>query len=572
MKHFINDIEISPRNRTEIGIKSLFTGNPNELELTTDSIILPREAKDLILNHIQNIGIFEGIPYRIQMNSGTELNYYIDLTESLIIKNNEVEVSVKKRKGFDNFKDRAQGTTFELMAKNGVQFNTIKIPYFIIQDDQLTKSITLGISIYILSKEAIEAGKAVFETAKALIKAVTPVGLPIPGPDWGAIIILALELIFKIAYFALILIALIKLAAQLFTLIFPPKRNLLGCKIKELCLKGCQHLGFNFQSTILDNESGLTLLPVPLVRNRKSWFDILPEEFFNPFNKGYPSSSDTTPTLWSLLETLESMFNAKVRVYDGIVYLERRDYWVNNISAQIIPALNIQGDRDEEFSYNSEEIWKRYYIHYANDFTDSHCIDGETFDYNLVEYSTEPLNIVNQDLVSIKGLNEVSIPFALGSRKDKLNWVELIGKGLFLAIDAVTGIFGGGTNYGNTIGERKDCLKISAPYFSTTKLLWTINGKQPSDYLQIIGANALWQKYHSINQIQLNGWILKENARIKLTDSDFISLLGNNYANINGLDCEVLEIEYFDESKEANITYRIPNDYATGKVNTQRIV
>ena len=115
-------------------------------------------------------------------------------------------------------------------------------------------------------------------------------------------------------------------------------------------------------------------------------------------------------------------------------------------------------------------------------------------------------------------------------------------------------------------------MQISQAYFGVTRLLWTVNGKQPADYLQIIGAEALWQKYHYINQIQLNGWKVKENARVKLTPQDFVTLLGNNYATINGVESEILEIEYFDEAKDAKITYQEAFDYATGKVNTEQIL
>lgn len=571
MKHFLTDIEINPRNRESIGIKSNFTGNPNELQLTTDSLILPREGMQLVLNHVQTTGLFEGIPYRVEVEPGVEIQYYIDLTENFSIRQNEVEVKIKKRKGFDNFKERAEGTTFELMVSKGVNFETFEIPYFVIQDDQLTKGITLLVSTYIMTREVIDAGKELFESTKVLIKAFTPVGAPIPGPDWGAIIIASIDFLFKLTYFALILVALTTLLIKLFVLVFPPKRNLLGCKFKELAKKSCEYLGFNFQSSILDTETGLTMLPVPLIKKRKKIFENLPDEFFAPFNKGIPTSSDVVQTIYGFFESLELMFNAKIRVFNDTVFLERRDFWQNLTTAQILPALNLQAERDGEYSFNTPEIWKRYYIYYAVDFTDTHSIDGDVYDFNSVEYSTEPVNVINNDLVSIKGLNEVQIPYALGSRKGKLNWVEVIGKGFFEVVDAVTSIFGGGTNYAGQIGERKDCLQISSNYFSITKILWTVNGKQPADYLQIIDANALWQKYHYINQIQLNGWIIKQNARVNLTGNDFVQILNNNFVTINGLDCEILEIEYFDENKQSVITYREPFDYATGKVNTQRI-
>ncbi|CAB4152354.1 hypothetical protein UFOVP611_6 [uncultured Caudovirales phage] len=572
MRHYLNDIEITPRNRQSIGIKTDFTGNPNELQLSTDSVILPREGMDLIINHVQTTGVFEGIPYRVEIDPGVSIEYYVDLTENFTIRQNEVEITLKKRKGFDNFRERAEGTTFDLMLSEGVVFDTFNVPYFVIQDDQIVKGITLLVSTYIMTREAIDAGKELFDATKVLIKAVTPVGLPIPGPDWGAIIIATIDFVFKLAYFALILVALTTLLIKLFVLVFPPKRNLLGCKFKELAKKSCQYLGFNFESTILDIESNLTLLPVPLTRDRRKIFEWLPDELLAPFNKGVPSSSDVIQTVWGFLETLELMFNAKIRVFNGTVNLERRDYWENLTTNLILPALNLQVDRDDEYTFNTPEIWKRYFIYYSNDFTDIHNIEGEVYDNHDTEFTTEALNVTNPDLVAIKGLNEVQIPYALGSRKGKLNWVELIGKGLFEVIDAITGIFGGGTNYAGQIGERKDCLQISSNYFSVTKVLWTVNGKQPSDYLQIISANALWQKYHYINQIQLNGWIIKQNARVNLTGQDFVNLLGNNFASINGLNCEILQIEYLDENKQSVITYREPFDYATGKVETKQIL
>ena len=44
MKHFLNGVEISPRNRDSIGVVSDFTGNPDFLSINVDTIILPREA------------------------------------------------------------------------------------------------------------------------------------------------------------------------------------------------------------------------------------------------------------------------------------------------------------------------------------------------------------------------------------------------------------------------------------------------------------------------------------------------------------------------------------------------
>jgi hypothetical protein len=193
------------------------------------------------------------------------------------------------------------------------------------------------------------------------------------------------------------------------------------------------------------------------------------------------------------------------------------------------------------------------------------------YDYSDAEYSTEPTNVVNADLVCIKGLNDVNVPFAMGARKENLNWLEKLVKEMFVFVDFITGIFGGGTNFAAKIENRKGVLMVSQNYFTVTKLLYCVNGRQQPNYLDWIAARALWGKFHAINQIQLNDYIVKNEARIQMTQSEFVTLLNNNFAEINGIMCEILRIEWIDEKSFAQITYRERNNYALGKVTTLTI-
>jgi hypothetical protein len=572
MKHFLNDIEISPRNRTDIGIVSDFTGNPEVMKLTTDNVILPREGNEIIKNHIQSQGLFEGVPYRIELDGGVVLNYYVDLLDSSTkFKNFECEVALKKRKGEDDFFEKASGATFEWFLAKGVQYNLETIPYVVVTPNQVEQAISLLISLYVMGKELVSAGQAVVDSISEVIQASTPnIGIP-PSIDTGDVIVAVIKGLARIAYFILILALVIDLATQLFMLLFPPIRNFKGCKFKELMTKSCQHLGFTFESTLLDSEPNWTILPVPLVKNRQSIFDYQPAFLNNAFNKGVPSSSDTTPTLQSFIEGMQTMFNGQIKVNNGVVRFERRDWWMNQTTNQLIPALSLQSERDDEFQYNTDEVWKRYYIHYQTDFSEIHSCDGVLYDIHNCEFSTEPTSFINQDLVSIKGLQDVNIPFALGARKEKLNWLESLAKALASVIDAVTGVFGGGTNYEAQIGDRKNVLMISQQFFATTKVLWTINGRQPVNFKDKVGAIQLWNKYHYIQQIQENDWILKSDVRIQMTSNDFVTLQDNNFAIIDGLMCEILNCEWIDEKSFAKITYKQRNQYATGHVYTLQI-
>jgi hypothetical protein len=433
------------------------------------------------------------------------------------------------------------------------------------------QAISLLISLYVMSKELVSAGQSVVDGIAEVIQACTPnIGVP-PSVDTGDIIVAVIKALARIAYFILLLALVVDLATQLFMLLFPPIRYFKGCKFKELMTKSCQYLGFTFESTLLDSEPNWTILPVPLVKDRQSIFEYQPAFLNNAFNKGVPSASDTTPTLQSFIEGMQTMFNGQIKVNNGVVRFERRDWWMNQTTNQIIPALSLQSERDDEFQYNTDEVWKRYYIHYQTDFTELHSCDGTLYDIHNCEFSTEPTSFVNQDLVSIKGLQDVNIPFALGARKEKLNWLEEIAKGLAHVIDAVTGIFGGGTNYEQQIGDRKNVLMISQQFFATTKVLWTINGRQPVTFKDKVSAIQLWNKYHYIQQIQENDWILKSDVRIQMTSNDFVTLQDNNFAIIDGLMCEILNCEWIDEKSFAKITYKQRNQYATGHVYTLQI-
>lgn len=570
MRHFLNDIEIAPRNLQEIGFISDWSGRPAELQLNVDKIVLPREGKEIIEAHLQQLGVFEGIPYRVEMAPGLSVQYYVDLTEEAIFRDHEIEVKIKQRLGMDSFWEQANGTSFELMANKGVNFQFIDIPYVIIKDDQVATGLTLGVTLYVMTQQTINALQQTATLTAAFIQAVTPNATIPPLPPLGAILSLAIQLAAQIAYTAALLIATIKLAQQFFELIFPKVRYYKACKVKELISKGCQFLGYTFDSTLLDSLPGLTILPVPLVKAKDSIFDFIQNDLNFAFTKGYPTAQDSTPTLGSLIDAIETQFNAKTKVFNGNVQLERRDYWQGVTPNQIVPALVVQDDRVDEYTLNTDDIWKRYYIHYQVDYADIHTLDF--YDPTDCEYSTEPTTVVNADLVSIKGLNDVNIPFALGVRKNTLNWLEKTAKALFTIIDAVTGIFGGGTNFAGQIQDRIGVLQIGQQFFGVTKQLYVgTNGKQGISYKTKISANSIYQNFHAINEIQNNDFEIRKSVRCAITNLEFVNLLENNYADVNGELVEVLRVEFLDETCYAEITYQSPRDYANGKVTVIQI-
>jgi hypothetical protein len=584
MTHYINNIPITPRNRTEIGIISDFSGNPEILSLTTDNIILPREAKDLIDQHIASVGLFEAIPYKVTLEGGITLEYMIDLTDGVKVRQHEIEVTLKRRQHIDDFRSQADGTSFEYMASQGVNFAVNDVPYFIVKDDQLEQALQLGIIAFIMTKEFIQAIKDTSEAIADLVEASTPIlGVSPAGPtvsyNVGAIVSASLKVAAQVIYTAALLVALIKLADQLIQTMFPSKRNLKGIRFNDLLRQSCAFLGYTYQSATISDK--WVLCPVPLVKGSDSIFDDVINAFSPAFNKGYPTSSDTTPTLGTFIEACETMFNARLIVSNNQVRVERRD-WLNSQSiANVVPSLSLQADRDDEYTYmtTNAEVWKRYYIHYQTDFTDLHTCEGEVYAEHDAEYSTEPLfPVTDPQMVTIRGLNDVNIPFALARRKTKLTIVEEIAKDVLETIDFLTGIFGGGTAYATQISQRKDAIRISQQYFSTTKVLYASVGDfqsgafvQRGDYLDFCGATALWNNYHYINAIAENDWILYENVRVRITAQDFVTLQTNNFVLVDGNLVEILKIEWIDEQSFAQMSYRTRGNWGQNKTFVQKI-
>lgn len=560
MRHFLNGVEVTPRNILSIGVESTFTDRPEWLEVDVDKLILPREAVSIIQQHLGTYGPFEGIPYTMVMEGGETLEYYVDLQEDALYRDFEIEVKIKRRGGKDNFFDRAEGTTWELMAAKGVNFEPIDIPYVIIIDDPAPALIGLGVAIYSISKDVIAQTEALSQTFTNLIDTLPP--LP---ANLGQVTTLVIKFVLQAAILALTLVALLKMVQQFFEILFPKIRYLQGHKVKRLLELGCQFLGYQFQSTLLDEISGLTICPVPLVKGKESFWDRLQNDLNFAYTKGYPTASDTTPTLESLLTAMEDTFYARTRVRNGVVYLEKRYYWQDLSSQSVLPALNLQDDRQTEFRYNTEDIWRRVYVHYATDFSDLNTLDF--FDPTDAEYSTEPVNVGNADLVTIKGLNDVSIPFALAVRKNKLNYLERFARDFFEFIDFVTNAFGGGTNYSAQIQNRVGVMQLTQQFFSVSKLMYTIGGKQPSTYAEIIKASAIYNNYHRVNEIAVNDYKIFSDVPVRMTPQEFVTLLDNNYVEIGGLVCEILSIKYNDENSLATISYRQPDDWANGKTN-----
>ena len=214
MRHFIKGKEITPRNLFDIGIKIDFQSKADEVQVTTDSLLLPREAKTLVNQHIDDTGLFEGIPYGVQMDNGINLDYYIDLTDEHLIEDNQVQCRIKLKNNHDDFYDRADGLSFSLINSN-MPIPSVKIEYIVLPADKEGLAISSFIAIYSVSIAIAQQAKETSESVKEFSS--------IDG--FGAIISAGLKVVLNAVFFAILVYEATKLWENIKGLLNPPIRK-----------------------------------------------------------------------------------------------------------------------------------------------------------------------------------------------------------------------------------------------------------------------------------------------------------------------------------------------------------
>lgn len=557
MKHFLNGTEVTPRNLEDIGISVDFSKDVQQESINIDNIVLPMEGKKIVMQHLNNIGLSEGIPYQIQFGN-KKLPYYVDLVESLKVRTNEVEIKIKQRYAHDNFIENAESLTFDyLNTLTPIDVSDVK--YRLIHQDALFKSVVITATIYTISRSLADQTRELAKTTKEFASAFSYAPFAVQGKIAEGIIQLSIQL----AYVAVLIYQLKKLGTDLVELIFPKTRSFKSAKVLELMKKGCSQLGYTFKSSILENEyKNLAVVSIPQNRAKKGILDYLESELNFAFNTGYPTVTDSTPTLGSLIQAMQTMFNAKIKVRDKVVQFERWDYWLDQAQGSVNVALPIQEDAFDEYEIDTERTFKRYLIQYQTDYSDMTTLDN--YENTISEYSAERKTIINQDLNLLKGLTNASIPFARAKRKTFVNFIEKKFLSLLKAIDRIAG-----TNNANKKSPL-GVMEITSQYFSVTKLILVDQGgKMFTD--EKLFPTYLWDKFHSINNPNLYSWIIRKKVPCALTDEEFTALLNNNYAQINGSSCEILNLEYLPMQNRAVIDYKQKKAIYKTNVSIQKI-
>lgn len=563
IKYYLNSVECNPSNRDEIEYIFDFSNRKErELELSVDALRFVEADRDAIKTWRAQYGDYVGMPLSIEYSNGYVIDYLLDFADPSF-REDDISITCKvvRFKGTDNFYDNAEGLTFGSISWQSSDF--VDVDYVVVPSNQFSYFISLSLATFSLAQELAKAIQEIQEGIADLVKATVPVGLP-PAPDWGAIAVAAIKLAARIAYTIFIIIALIKVGTELLNLIFPKIRQFKAIKLKRLIERCCEELNFTLESSLLNSLEPATILPVPLKEKDPSLWKQLFAPLSLAYTNGYPSGRDTVQTLGNALDVMEEVFNAETSVdpINSIVRIELEEYYEQNAVNGMPIALNMQDSLLSENSHNSDEIFKRLVANFAVDPNDINTFDDTA--KSLYEVSSEAINSPSINHELIRRYDRVGIPFARGTRKGSLTFVEQAAKQLAKALDLFTG-----GNLSAKIEARKDVMQVSDQYFGVTKLLWMNGTRLHSDQNAYIGADVIVNTYHSSRFIENNQKKVVKDMPYASTEEEIFNILLNNYVNLqNGSVAKITSLNWSPKGNVAGVDYTVKKP----AINEQTVV
>lgn len=570
MRFFLNSVEVTPRGYEKISITENKESLETKIGINTESLEFENEGKDVILSWLQQYGYFQGIPLKIILENGFQLDYFVDTANGLRIQDDKIIASIRKERDNQEFFEKADGLTFDALASLGVSYSTVNVPYIVKPKD-------IEVQLLILSFASYQIISAIQDTISEAAKVAASISSGATGIIYAASLSVIL-----LAKLTALIVALANLIKRIKDIVYPPVSTYKAISYKELIVKSLSYMGFQLSSSLVDGLANVFYQGIPLNSTSTSFFDSLFPAFSTSFTRGYPTFTDAYPgmiedftTVGGFIRMIARVYNARVVVKGQIVYIERRDKKFN-VTTGVKTALTIQDTRVTEYSANTNEVWRTALIKYPIDPNDVYT--QEDFDSRVTEYQTQNINTLSTQRDLIKGLKIVDLPFAGAKRRKDLDVIDKFIKsdiGYYINqfisnVSSVTNSSYSFVGFDSLFNppKRVGVAVYSERFYTIPKMLYLVGGKQPENYKDFISTDAIWNNYHNIDFIGNNSFIIKTGELTECNPDLFVNLLNSDFAEINGVVCEVLTLEYNEFDRLLSISYKEPSNYA----NTVKLV
>jgi hypothetical protein len=574
-RHFYKgDQVLEPREWEELQIEMQFANNRSDATIKFDNLTFVGETAIRIIQDLKNTGYYEGKPYRIEVGEQGAPVYvfdgYLDASKNPIIKGGcEIELALGQKQGVDWLRGSAESFSYRYLAdpsytgRGAITASDYRgVPYIINYIPDGMQLLFLAISAFTLSKSLVDSVTSISNQTVDLIEGLTPsVGGNAGGPvtSWslgkiiGSIITLGIDVIFAVAT----TVALVLLTEQIIEQLAPKKRIHLGMTLRTLFEKGCEYLGLEFKSTIEELEwvmipskghkGGLPPSNTPV----GGWVEV-----------GYPERKDGIDNLADMLKTWgEIAFNADYRIENGVLELERRDFWRNNSSFTLPDTFTNQDNKTNEFELNTDELVGSIEVLWGDDKEDKNTLDDQSG--RSFQVITRPKSVNDPDLVNIKGSETISIPASMATRKNKLTAVEEVLKGLLQAVDFLGGQLDSPQSFAAQFSARIGAMHLSSHFLSKPKIVAMSGNLLTENQREVLDARQIWFNYRHIDSFDplspnSNQQVTYKEQEIPFCPENFVSLRSNNYVTApTGEVAEMVSLVWKVKENTATATYRV---------------
>jgi hypothetical protein len=563
------------------------------------------DAYQLIKQYINsNVGVIEGLPFKIDLDNEkgtiyTILNGYLDVwgMEQQRNENGDVILVDAIEQGkLDWFNDVADSVSFEYLYSIGkiTQSDFVKVPYCINKKNNTFEIVLAIFSFFVLYDKLKDEITKISEMASSAV-----------NPFEATVIARA---VFRILYITTLLLAFVKVIIDLYNYLIQPVKYHTCMSVLKMFEIGCNHFGLNFKSSIFQQEpyNKLYWLPEKFALNeRNSIKGVLGFTDTNFSNTGYYQG-----TFGDFVRMWQVHFNAKMKIIDNDLYFEKYDF---NPSSTLLELPNLM-DSSFNFKFNKDDFYSNILISYATDLNDKNTI--QNYKGTSVQVIQNAITVNNAKMNLAKNLLEVRNPFARGDRKTELNFLENLFDSFFKVVggvlDTLISVLNAlikllnqaiklinklikslktlgidlnivipkipaipKTNLANLIENRIGMLQMETDYVNTPKAFILDVASNPRNTkvnvnnYNYLNAKYIWDNYYYFISFVPKGAFIGNQYKIRelqecsFTFSDYEKIRLNNKVTYNGVNCEVLSLNYNPFEETATGVFREPFTYLT---------
>lgn len=483
------------------------------------------------------VGIYEGLPFRVAVEDdngrSTILDAYLDTADpEAIFECDRVNVPSKLKGQIDWLNDIADTVTYSLLFEKDIitSADNISTPYVIVSIPNRQDIAMLTLSGFVIVSQ-------IKTTIKDLLE------FPVDFTGVASAIRTIVKIALYIIFLTTLIIALVKLIKDLIAAIIQPVKYHSSMKIRTLLDKGAEHLGMTFESGVFDDDDfwNETIYLPPKYKS-------FPDPDGKLFGSKKPIPEVQTGyyerTFGELLRAMKTHFNGKLIAVDNVIRLERRD---KNTSEENYTLPNVEQRIKRT---NANEIKSTTNLRYAVDLTETNTIDN--YEGTVTSVVTQPIATTNKDMVLLRGLNTVEIPFARGTRKETLTapekFFDEILKIVGPSLDSMTKTIKkvsknsplGNVTITNLINKRIGMLSLSEDYFTTGKLIGMDISTLPAetkvhvDNATKINTSYIYDNFYKVDSFvkstefpNADQWIRYE-SEVPFCKEDFLQVSKNN--------------------------------------------